>query len=56
MSRNRNRPVAHFGSRVAFSVILCDSLWTLCWTFRKLTQRTQRKATESTEGLAEAVS
>ena len=52
MSRNRNRPVAHFWSRVAFSVVLCDAL---CCAFRKLTQRTQRKATEDTEGLPEAV-
>jgi hypothetical protein len=56
MSRNRNHPVAHFGSQLGLSVVLCDSLWTLCWAFRNLTQRTQRKATEGTEGLAEAVS
>jgi hypothetical protein len=55
MSRNRNRPIAHFVSRVAFSVVLCDPLWPLCCAFRKLTQRTQRKATEGTEGLSEAV-
>jgi hypothetical protein len=56
MSRSRNRPVVHFGSRVAFSVVLCVSRWLLCCAFRNLTQRTQRKATEDTEGLTEAVS
>jgi hypothetical protein len=55
MSRTRNRPVAHFGSWVAFSVVLCDPLWPLCCAFRNLTQRTQRKATEGTEALAETV-
>jgi hypothetical protein len=45
-------PRAHFWSRLGCSVVLCESLWSLCWAFRNLTQRTQRKATE---GLTEAV-
>src|SRR6267378_3940774 len=39
-----------FWLRLWRSVVLCDSLWPLCCAFRNLTQRTQRKATENTEG------
>jgi hypothetical protein len=48
-------PRESFWLRLGFSVVLCDSLWTLCCAFRKLTQRTQRKATEGTEDPMEAV-
>src|SRR5258708_23334934 len=43
----------HFLLRFYRSVVLRDSLWPLCRSFRNLTQRTQRKATESTEDAME---
>src|SRR5467141_4210799 len=39
--------------RADFSVVLRASLCPLCCAFRNLTQRTSRKATESTEALLE---
>src|ERR1700704_5325665 len=50
ISRSAGRCKSQFVLRLCRSVVLCDSLWPLCYAFRNLTHRTQRKTTENTEG------